>query len=167
MFRAWKAEVPGFEDSYLVCSGPFIGVRETRRIAGRYVLGEEDLRAARRHDDAIATGSWYTDIHPNHASVGSAHSPGGEGFKPWPYDIPYRTLLPRGADNLLVAGRCHSASRVAASSTRVTVTAMALGEAAGTAAALATRLGRDPAELSGVDVRERLAGNGGGPFSDG
>jgi hypothetical protein len=167
MFELWKESVPGFEDSYFVASGPYIGVRETRRIAGCYVIGEEDIRATRRFDDAVATGSWYPDVHPNVATAGKADAiPEHERFIPRPYDIPYRTLLPTGADNLLVAGRCHSASRFAASSTRVTVTAMALGEAAGQAAAMAMRLGKLPAELSGTAVREALAAAGGGPFSD-
>lgn len=166
MLDAWKASVEGFEDAYMVCVGPYIGVRETRRIAGRYLLGEEDLRRKTRFDDAIATGSWYTDIHPNHATAGSPHGAEGMGFMPGPYDIPYRSLLPREVENLLVAGRCHSATRVAASSTRVTATAMALGEAAGAAAALAVQRRTTPTDLPGVLVREALAGLGGGPFTD-
>jgi hypothetical protein len=168
MFQLWKQHVPGFEDSYYIGSGPYIGVRETRRISGRHVLCEDDLRQTRRFDDAIATGSWYTDIHPNYATAGGANvETKGEKFVPRPYDIPYGSILPRGVDNLLVAGRCHAATRVAASSTRVTVTAMALGEAAGAAAAIAAKEGKVPAELSGITVRERLAAAGGGPFTDG
>lgn len=167
MFRLWRQAVPGFADSYFVGSGPYIGVRETRRIVGRHVLDEADIRATRRFDDAIATGSWYPDVHPNHATVGAADAvKRSERYLPRPYDIPYRSLLPIGPANLLVAGRCHSATRYAASSTRVTVTAMALGEAAGMAAALAARAGTDPAELAGEVVREALAAAGGGPFTD-
>jgi hypothetical protein len=68
--------------------------------------------------------------------------------------------------NLLVAGRCHSATRGAHASTRVTVTAMAMGEAAGTAAALAVQANADVATLDGTKVRETLARHGGGPFTD-
>ncbi len=164
MFEIWKQRVPGFEKAYFVTSGPYLGVRETRRLVGRYVLCEEDIRRRRRFDDAIATGCWYLDRHPNETTVGTANAE--EGFQPAPYDIPYRSLLPRKAANLLVAGRCHSATATAASSTRVTVTAMALGQAAGTAAAMAVRQGTDVAALDGRHVREQLASQGAGPFTD-
>ena len=87
-----------------------------------------------------------------------------EGFQPEPYDIPYRSVLANRVSNLLVAGRCHSATREAASSTRVTVTAMALGQAAGTAAALAVERGSSPHELLGRDVREKLHQQHAGPI---
>ncbi|HWA99547.1 MAG TPA: FAD-dependent oxidoreductase [Pirellulales bacterium] len=163
MFRAWKENVPGFEEAYFICSGPYIGIRETRRIQGAYVLTADDLRARRSFDDAIATGCWYLDVHPNSVTVGSANR-GGE-FQPEPYDIPYRSLVPRSVSNLLVAGRCHSATAEAASSTRVTCTAMAMGQAAGTAAALAVHAGSDMAALDGTKVRSTLAAQGAGPFS--
>jgi plasmid stabilization system protein ParE len=161
MFEAWKREVPGFEDAYFISSGPYIGVRETRRIVGQYVLTEDDILATRRFDDAIATGCWDLDQHPNQATPGSAL--GRERIIPHPYDIPYRTLLPRNIANLLVAGRCHSATQLAASSTRVNATAMALGEAAGTAAALANMHKVSPQELAGAAVRDALIRQGGGP----
>lgn len=165
MFEYWKKYVPGFEDSYYIGSGPFIGVRETRRIAGVYVLNETDILERRAFDDAIATGSWYMDAHPNHTTEGSAHPKQEKNVPPEPYDIPYRALLPNGVENLLVAGRCHSASRRAASSTRVTVTAMALGEAAGEAAALALAQKTSVAALAGRSVRDRLSARGAGPFT--
>ena len=77
-------------------------------------------------------------------------------FQPKPYDIPYGTIRPKQVDNLLVAGRCHSATPLASSSTRVTATAMALGQAAGVAAALAVRNGVDLDDHGGVQVREQL-----------
>ncbi|HLH74231.1 MAG TPA: FAD-dependent oxidoreductase, partial [Chloroflexota bacterium] len=161
MFECWKREVPGFEDSYFISSGPFIGVRETRRIVGQYVLTEDDVMTTRRFDDAIATGCWDLDQHPNRTTQGAALD--HDRIIPEPYDIPYRSLLPRNVANLLVAGRCHSATQLASSSTRVTATAMALGQAAGTAAALAARSGISPQELSGQRVREVLVAQGGGP----
>ena len=163
MFHAWKKSVPGFENSYFIASGPYIGIRETRRIQGAYILTADDLRAARRFDDAVATGCWYLDRHPNQVTQGTANV-GGE-FQPEPYDIPYRTLVPQKISNLLVAGRCHSASAEASSSTRVTVTAMSLGQAAGTAAAMAVRNKTDVAQLDGVKVREMLASQGAGAFT--
>jgi hypothetical protein len=86
--------------------------------------------------------------------------------QPGPYDIPYRSLLPQQIENLIVAGRCHSATRGAHASTRVTATAMALGEAAGTAAALAVAARHSSQELSGIKLRETLAMHGAGPFTD-
>ena len=166
MFRAWKQDVPAFADSYFMEAYPWIGVRESRRIIGQHVLSEDDLMKARRFDDAIATGCWYLDLHPNKTVVGSANDFDPKKVQPEPYDIPYRSLVPRKLSNLLVAGRCHSATRGAHASTRVTVTAMAMGEAAGVAAALALKTGKEVALLDGVKVRETLAAQNAGPFTD-
>lgn len=166
MFQAWKRDVPAFADSYFLEAYPWIGVRESRRITGQYVLNEEDLMKGRRFDDAIATGCWYLDLHPNKTTVGGANDFAPEKVQPEPYDIPYRSLLPQKIENLVVAGRCHSATRGAHASTRVTVTAMAMGEAAGMAAAMAVKGGTSVQEISGQKVRERLAEKGGGPFTE-
>jgi hypothetical protein len=169
MFELWKEQIPGFENSYYIGSGPYIGVRETRRIAGQYVLTEYDIQQERQFADGVATGCWYMDLQPNHptpgggnAAMGSLH--GLDGFQPGHYDIPYRSLLPQRVANLLVAGRCHSATRLAASSSRVTATAMAMGQAAGTAAALARQLSVTVQELDGRKVRELLDRQGVGPY---
>lgn len=163
MFRAWKAKVPGFENSYFISSGPFLGVRETRRIVGEQVLSLEDLQKTNRYDDAIATGCWFLDVHPPTTTTDKPFT--GSGFQPKPYDIAYRTLIPKKLSNLLVAGRCHSASKEAAASSRVTVTAMALGEAAGCAAAMAAKTKTDVALIRGEKVREKLATQNAGPFT--
>jgi hypothetical protein len=164
MFESWKKDVPGFEDSYFMTSGPFLGVRETRRLVGQHVLTEQEIMATTSFDDAIATGCWYLDLHPNKVTVGSANAVPKQ--QPKPYDIPWRSLLPKGVANLIVAGRCHSATQLAASSTRVTVTAMAMGEAAGTAAALAVQKRKSPQEIEGRAVRTALREKGGGPAQD-
>ena len=164
MFREWKAKVPGFENSYFITSGPFIGVRETRRIVGESVLSLEDLEKTNRYDDAIATGCWFLDVHPQKTTTDKPFT--GSGFQPKPYDISYRMLMPKKVSNLLVAGRCHSATKEAAASSRVTVTAMAQGEAAGCAAALALKAKTDVALLAGTEVRERLTAQNAGPFTD-
>ena len=166
MFRAWKQDVPGFEQAYFLEAYPWIGVRESRRLIGMHVLSEEDLMSSRRFDDAIATGCWYLDLHPNKTTVGSANDFKPEKVQPNPYDIPYRSLLTQKVQNLLVAGRCHSATRGAHASTRVTVTAMAMGEAAGAAAAMSVFEKRSPLELNGVKVRETLSAQNAGPFTD-
>jgi hypothetical protein len=184
MYQLWKRYVPGFENSYYIGSGPYIGIRETRRILGQYVLTEQDIKEEKTFSDAVATGCWYMDLHPNHATAGSfkewglnpsATSARGQavaepsaglcGHQPSYYDIPYRSLLPRKISNLLVAGRCHSATRLAASSSRVTATAMAMGQAAGTAAALALKTGITVQELQGTTVRDHLDRQGIGPYA--
>lgn len=131
MFELWKEHLPEFDDAYFFTSGPVAGARESRRIVGDYVLTGEDVRKGHRHDDVVVLGAWRLDRHP-------ATEPGYHDI-PWtpPYDIPYRTLLPRNFENLLVAGRCHSATSEALASSRVTATAMGMGQATGTAAALA------------------------------
>lgn len=165
MHRAWKREIPAFADSYFIESYPWIGVRESRRLLGQHVLTEKDIMLGRSFDDAIATGCWYLDLHPNKTTLGSANDFKPEKVQPAPYDIPYRSLLPQKVENLLVAGRCHSATRGAHASTRVTVTAMALGEAAGCAAALSLTEKTSVATLSGQRVREQLAQQKAGPFT--
>ena len=166
MFQAWKREVPGFEQSYFIEAYPWIGIRESRRLVGQYLLTEDDLMKSRRFDDAIATGCWYLDLHPNKTTIGSANDFAPEKVQPAPYDIPYRSLLPQKIDNLLVAGRCHSATRGAHASTRVTATAMAMGEAAGFAAALAINSRKTPQEVQGVKVRDGLKQIDAGPFTE-
>jgi hypothetical protein len=166
MYQAWKRDVPGFEKSYFIEAYPWIGVRESRRLLGQHVLTEQDIMQSHRFDDAVATGCWYLDLHPNKTTIGSANDFVPEKVQPKPYDIPYRSLLPQQIENLLVAGRCHAATRGAHASTRVTATAMAMGEAAGVAAALAVKGSKSPQELGGAAVRDALASRGAGPFTD-
>lgn len=161
IFRILKTNLPEFADSYFIGSGPFIGIRETRRLVGQYVMTEDDALTSRHFDDAVATGCWYLDVHPNTTTLGSANDT--ERVQPSPYDIPYRALLSKDVSNLAVAGRCHSATALAASSTRVNVTAMAMGEAAGTAAALAVEANDELGQLDGTKVRERLEFVNAGP----
>ncbi len=131
MFDLWKAELPEFEDAHFFTSGPTAGSRESRRIVGDYTLTADDVRTAKRQNDVIVLGAWRIDRHPQEAS--------GYHDQPEvpPYDIAYRTLLPQGVENLLVAGRCHSATSEALASSRVTANSMGMGQAAGTAAAIA------------------------------
>ncbi|MFZ9437619.1 MAG: FAD-dependent oxidoreductase [Opitutales bacterium] len=164
IFREFKEKVPAFKDSYLISTGPYIGIRDTRRIIGVERLTVEDLQTNRRHDDAIATGCWFLDLHPRKTTTDKPFT--GSAFQPLPYDISYRTLIPQKVGNLLVAGRCHSATHLASASSRVTVTAMALGEAAGVAAALACETKADVATIDGRKVREILSRRDAGPFTD-
>ena len=123
----FRRYVPGFEESYCIQSGVQVGVRETRRIVGRYQLTADDVMNARKFEDVVARGSYPVDIH----------NPTGKGtiLKKLPpdesYDIPLRCLIPQRLSNLLVAGRCISGTHEAHSSYRVMPIAMATGHAAG------------------------------------
>lgn len=156
LMDAWRADVPEFADAYLITSGPYVGVRETRRIVGDYQLTEHDVTTSARFDDAVVKGCFYVDVHPSDRAGMHDY----DAFTPDPYDIPLRTLLPRGRDGLLVAGRCHSATRRAAGSSRVTATAMGMGQAAGTVAALASRSGLSVRDLSTATVQDTLRAQG-------
>lgn len=123
-----KRRFPGFEHSYLQTFSSIPGIRESRRLVGEYVLTEEDIRARRRFDDCVAQTAYPVDIHNEHNLV-LIHLEPGEY-----YEIPYRCLVTRELDNLLVAGRCSSATFAAQSSMRIQLVCMALGEAAGIAA---------------------------------
>lgn len=148
--------VPGFENAYLVQSGGTIGVRETRRIVGEYVLTVDDLMGARKFDDVIARGAYPVDIHnPTGHGTTLKRLPPGES-----YDLPLRSLRPQGVEQLLVAGRCISGTHEAMSSYRVSPIAMATGHAAGVCAALAARRGKPPRQVPAADVQEELIRQG-------
>jgi hypothetical protein len=136
-----RENVPGFESAYLVSTPTQIGVRETRRVIGAKVVDESDLTNARQFPDVIARSSYGIDIH----------NPAGQGARlvamKGPYDIPYRTMIPRGLSNVLVTGRAISATHEALSAIRIQPTCYALGEAAGTAAALCVRHNAGPWDL--------------------
>ncbi len=146
--------VPGFERASLTRTAPFLGIRESRRIAGQYVMTKEDVLSCRRFDDAIAVASYPIDIHrPNDDDCTLEWC--GDC-----YDIPYRSLVPRGVRNLLVAGRCISATHEAIAAIRVMPTCMAMGEAAGRAASLAVRRGVAPAEIDVGELQADLLARG-------
>jgi ribulose 1,5-bisphosphate synthetase/thiazole synthase len=125
-----KEHVAGFEHATLAAIAGHIGVRETRRIAGRYTLTEDDILASRRFPDAIALGAGPLDIHETGGTGISLHVPAQ------PFEIPMRCLLPQTVGGLVVTGRAISATRAANGGARHMATAMALGEAAGIVAAL-------------------------------
>ncbi|MEW5800716.1 MAG: FAD-dependent oxidoreductase [bacterium] len=144
--------VPGFENAYIAQSGSHIGVRETRRIIGDYQLTPEDILKARKFNDVIARGSYPMDIHnPKGSGTTLRHVAPGEA-----YDIPLRSLLAKGAENLLLAGRCISGTHEAHSSYRVMPIAIATGQAAGVCAALAARTGRSTREVPILDIQDVL-----------
>jgi succinate dehydrogenase/fumarate reductase flavoprotein subunit len=128
-----------------------IGIRDGRRIRGRYIVNRSDLVAGARHADAVVRPTFPVDIH----AYDKAHAGGGytsSGVKALPYDIPYRALVARDVDGLLLAGRCISGDYLAHASYRVTGNAVAMGEAAGAAAALAAARKALPHELPWSDI---------------
>jgi len=137
--RFVKKYVPGFENSYLLRSAAHIGIRETRRIVGEYKFSGSDVTSARKFDDAICRLAYPIDIHSGE----------GEGYTKeeavkvervpphgdW-YEIPYRCLIPKGIEGVLVAGRCVSSTQEGHGAIRIMPSCVAMGEAAGVAASL-------------------------------
>ncbi len=154
-FRFLRDRVPGYEEAVLISTSPAIGVRESRRVVGDVVLTVDDCLAARSFPDAVARCGAPLEDHHAGRDTRWRHLPDGAT-----YDIPYRALLPRGQDGLLVAGRCFSASHDAHASARSMGTCMAMGQAAGTAAALAVAAGVPPREIGWDGLRARLAADG-------
>ena len=174
LVRFLRANVPGFEACYVQQTSQ-AGPRESRQIVGPYALTGEDVRLGHKFEDAVARGSWWIDIHcplghtyPVHLCV--AECPRGAACPFWAaehermysrsqlypprddwYDIPYRSLLSVGVPNLLSSGRCISATHEGMAGSRVMGTCVAIGQAAGTAAALAVRHDTTP---QGIDVQE-------------
>ena len=133
---------------------PQIGIRETRRIAGDYTLSEDDLVSRKRFHDGLALGGHIVDIH---SLSGTSEQ---YGRKVQPYQIPYRSLLPIGLENVIVTGRPVSATHEAHASLRVMGTCMALGEAAGTAAGIAARNGGLTRTVDAGELVSRLRSQG-------
>jgi hypothetical protein len=149
--RFLKDRVPGYERSSFAGFGVQIGIRETRRIYGEYRLTREDVLSARQFDDQI--GLCGAPIEDHHAGADTRWQYLPEGTS---VGIPFRTLLPRDLSNVLVAGRCFSATHDAHASVRSMAQCMAMGQAAGTAAALAAGGTGSPKEVPFPGLRDRL-----------
>ena len=151
-----KRTFRAFKNAYIIRSGVQIGVRETRRIIGEYVLTAEDILKARKFPDPICRGNYPIDIH----------NPRGEGtilkFPPPGdyYEIPYRCIVPLKVNNLLIGSRCISATHEAYSAIRIMPIVMAIGQAAGTAAALCAKLNIRPRDLEYEILRDHLKDQG-------
>lgn len=151
-----RRDVAGFENAEISHSGPQIGIRESRRVIGDYVMTADDIVNAAKFDDCIARGSYGIDIHsPTGAGTVIRHLKPGES-----YDIPYRSLTPLGIDNLLIAGRPISSTHEAHSAARIMPICMAMGQAAGTAAALSVKRGVAPRSLDVSLLRDTLRSQG-------
>ena len=144
--------IPGFEDCRLISTGPHIGIRESRKIDGQYKLTAEDLLNNVMFPDAVVMGGYPIDVHsPDGAAMKHRHLKPGS----W-YSVPYRCLVTDVVPNLIVAGRCVSATHEACAAIRVTPIVMAMGQAAGTAAALSVRLGLPANQLDIEQLRNVL-----------
>jgi hypothetical protein len=143
-----RRECPGLEGIRLREVAAQIGVRETRRIVGEYVLSMEDLATARHFDDVVALCGYPVDIHPVEGAAGGVQAAAEAGLHAADvYEIPYRSLVPLELEDLLVAGRCLSATHEAAGAVRVMPPCFAMGQAAGAAAALAVEFNTTPRNL--------------------
>jgi hypothetical protein len=148
-------EHPGFENAFLAMTASYIGIRETRRILGEYVLTGEDVVLGRKFEDATVCCSAPIEDHHAGKDVRWKYVE-GDGY----YHIPYRSLLPKGVDNLLVAGRCLSATHEAQASARNSAQCMAMGEAAGLAAAIAINQDLDPKLIPSNEITSALVDQG-------
>lgn len=156
-----RAKVPGFEQAYVLDIAPQLGIRETRRIVGEYMLTQDDVLGCADFDDSIGVNGWPLEMH----MAGDVKwlwppIPESRGYN----QLPYRMMLPRRgagvARNVLVAGRCASMTHEGQSAARVSGSCFAMGEAAGAAAALALKAGTLPAELPVAVLQARLREQG-------
>ncbi|HJN13834.1 MAG TPA: FAD-dependent oxidoreductase [Armatimonadota bacterium] len=179
---AWRS-APGAEGLYLITTPPHVGLRESRQLVGEHRITGHDVVGATKYEDGIARCGYWIDIHcPRGLGVGEGvhlcstnckktdcymltehadqlfdelYPPEGEWF-----DIPYRTLVPEVIDGLLVSGRCISADYNAMSAMRVMSPCIAIGEAAGVAAAMAAKQGIPPRSVDVAELRATLADGG-------
>ncbi|MES2362000.1 MAG: FAD-dependent oxidoreductase [Pseudomonadota bacterium] len=148
---------PGFEKSYILEIAPQVGVRETRRVVGEYQLNENDVLQCVSFDDTIGVNGWMIEEHvAGNISFKWQDIPNCRGFN----HLPYRMLLPLQVDNLLVAGRCASMTHMGQSAARVSGACFVMGQAAGTAAALAIQAGVRPRDLDVKVLQARLEADG-------
>lgn len=152
LYRFMKENVPGFEKSVLLMSAPQIGIRESRRIVGDYTITADDLLNVVKFEDSVARGTYPVDIHnPSGKGTVIRFVPKGEY-----YTIPYRAMLPKGVDNLAVAGRPLSSTHEAHSAFRVMPICTCIGEGAGSAVALALAEGRKLREIKPEELHRML-----------
>jgi hypothetical protein len=156
-FMMMKDAIKDLSNSYIVDIPPQIGIRETRRIEGAYVLSEADILQCRTFEDSIGVNSWPVEDHvAGDVVFRFPDIPNVSGYN----QLPYRMLLPRNVNNLFVIGRCASMDHGAQSAARVTGACFVMGEAAGTAAALCIRQHCLPDNLSITGLQSTLKANG-------
>jgi hypothetical protein len=158
--RMLRERVPGYEDCVIAKIATVLGTRESRRIEGLYTVTGEDVLAGRKFEDGAVPAWFWLDLHDPEPGLSTPYPlQFVQQNRPEPgdwYEIPYRCLVPREMDGLLVAGRCVSCDRPAQGSLRIMPTCMYLGEAAGTAAAWAVEEGIRPREVDGTRLKQVL-----------
>ncbi len=157
-FFVLKNYVPGFENSFMVQTGPNIGIRESHKINGIYKLTEKDIVENVMFDDAVAMGGYPVDVHAPKGAGDGMRLPHLE-LGSW-YSVPYRCLVSREISNLIVAGRCISTTHLACGATRVTPVLMAISQAAGTAAKMAVKCGCHVKDIDISELRKKLIRDG-------
>lgn len=155
-FQDMKATMPGFENANLTQIASVLGIREGRHIKGKYTLTVDDVCNSTYFEDAVVTFGYGMDVHSRDASSRGGFS---KGSADW-YTIPFRCLVPLNCDNLLVAGKTISAQSQAAGSFRVMPACMALGQAAGTAIAMAVKENCNAGDISVKELKDTLVKNG-------
>jgi hypothetical protein len=154
---AFLRTVPGFEKSYIVDLPPQLGIRETRRVVGGYQLSGEDVLGCASFEDSIGVNGWPIEAHVAGDVIFTFPPiPESRGFN----ELPYRMLVPKGVDNLLVAGRCASMTHEGQSAARVSGACFAMGEAAGSAAALALSGNTRPRDIAIGTLQQALRQQG-------
>ena len=158
-----RTHLPGYENCKVISSGTTLGIRESRRVIGDYILTREDVVKGARFDDVIVhKAEFIVDIH-NPSGAGQAE----EHIQYCvPYDIPYRCFLPAGLEGIMTAGRCISGTHDAHASYRVMSICMAMGEAVGVAAAMCSQRHSSPRDLNVQSLQEQLIGKGIDLFSE-
>ena len=151
----FRKYAPGFEQAFVLDSAAALGVRESRRIVGEETLTTAACLEGRKTEQDIARGAYCLDVHEASGKIVHKHVTGGES-----YGVPYGTIVPRDVDGILVAGRSLASERFANGSVRVQAHVMAIGQAAGTAAAMCAAKNWQPREVPVSDLRDRLRRQG-------
>ncbi len=149
-----------WEGIQIVATAEQIGIRDGRRIVGRYVVNKDDLIKGARYDDAVVRATFGVDIHATSADFNQKAATHATGIKVKPYDIPLRALIAKEVDGLMMAGRCISGDFIAHASYRVTGNAVGMGEGAGVIAALAATSKRMPHEVPWSEGEAKLKAMG-------
>ena len=156
-FQFLRTSTPGFENAYLLEIAPQVGIRETRRLVGVYQLSGADVLGCASFNDSIGVNGWGIEEHVAGTVVFRwPEAPGNRGYN----QLPYRMLLPQQVDNLLVAGRCASMTHLGQSAARVSGACFVMGQAAGTAAAMALEHGVRLCDVEVAALQARLEADG-------
>ena len=153
VFDFIRESTPGFENAFISELGAQLGIRESRRIVGDYMLTEEDYLGCANFDDAIGVNGWPVERHvAGDVLIRFPPDPQARGFN----QLPYRMIVPQRVDNLLVVGRCASMTHEGQSAARVSGPCFAMGQAAGTAADIVLGTNATPRAIDIATLQARL-----------